>query len=69
MSNEVDAETKRTWGNLCSMAVSHSTLTKKQLKSLLLATGGQVICCGHLRDICSKHLGVEVYKVWTEKSL
>ena len=65
--SEVDEETNRVWGFLGSMPAGHSTLTRKQLKSLLLKTDGSIICYGQLRDICSKHIGAGVYKVWTKR--
>ena len=65
--SEVDEETRRDWGFLGNMPIGHSTLETKQLKSLLLATDGSIICCGQLRDICSKHIGAGVHKVWTER--
>ena len=65
--DDVDEETRRVWGFLGNMPIGHSTLTRKQLKSLLLKTDGSIICNGRLRDICSKHIGAGVYKVWTER--
>ena len=32
----------------------HDTVTNKQLKELLLETGGQIMCRGELRDIVSR---------------
>ena len=65
--SEIDAETSRVWDFLANMPVGHSTLESAQLKALLSKTGGTIISNGRLRDICSKHLGVGVHKVWTER--
>lgn len=43
-----------------------STHTKAQLRSILLATGGNVMACGQLWDIKSEHLGAGVYRVRLE---
>lgn len=43
--------------------IGSTTLDRADLKSLLLETGGTLICRGHLCDIRSKHLGAGVYKV------
>lgn len=63
----MDAETERVYGFLSGMAAGHSTLETKQVRALLSHTGGWLFCNGHMRDICSKHLGVGVHKVWTER--
>ena len=44
-----------------------TTCNKKELKSLLESTGGWMMVQGYGCDIRSKHLGVGVYRVWTEK--
>lgn len=52
---------------LNSLASGLTTTTdKKTLKSLLESTGGWMMVQGYGCDIRSKHLGVGVYKVWTE---
>jgi hypothetical protein len=40
------------------------TMDTKDLKELLLSTGGQVLACGRLYEIKTKHLGAGVYRVW-----
>ncbi len=39
------------------------TITRKELKELLLSTDGQAIIQGRLMQIKSKHLGAGVYKI------
>ena len=39
------------------------TIDRKGLKELLLNTGDNIIACGRLYDIVTKHLGAGVYKV------
>ncbi len=39
------------------------TIARKELKELLLNTGSNIIACGRLYDIVTKHLGAGVYKV------
>jgi len=39
-------------------------IPSKELKQILLATGGKVIVKGRLRPIKSKSLGLGIYKVW-----
>ena len=43
--------------------MAHTTMDRKDLKELLLSTGGSVIACGRLYDIKTKNLGAGVYKV------
>jgi hypothetical protein len=42
---------------------AHTTMDRKDLKELLLETGGQTLACGRLWEIKAKHLGAGVYKV------
>ena len=44
-----------------------TTMSRKDLKELLLATDGWVMACGEIFDIKSEHLGVGVYKVSLKK--
>lgn len=44
-------------------AHGHGTLTKSDLRDLLLETGGQTFANGRLYDITPKHLGAGVYRV------
>lgn len=48
--------------------LAKTTMGKKDLKELLLATDGCVIACGCLYDIKSKHIGAGVYRVWLHRS-
>ena len=47
--------------------LAHTTMDRKDLRELLLATGGQALSCGRLYDIKSKHLGAGVYRVTLER--
>ena len=47
---------------------AHTTMDKKNLRSLLLYTDGITMSQGRLWNIVSKHLGVDVYKVSLELS-
>ena len=54
--------------NFYTMPVLASTvMDAKDLKELLLETGGDVIACGKRYDIQTKHLGAGVYKVWLSR--
>lgn len=44
-----------------------TTRTRKELKQILLDTGGWTFMNGYCCDIRSKHLGCGVYKVWLEQ--
>ena len=46
--------------------ISRPTMTRKQLKELLLYTDGWMMNRGAMCDIRSKHLGAGVYQVWLE---
>ena len=48
---------------LCSMPSGHTTLRKRDVDSLLMDTGGQLMARGLLYDIRVKHLAVGVYQV------
>ena len=53
---------------LASMpGLGHTTMTKAELKKLLLDTGGQIMAQGSLWEITSKHLGAGVYRVSTKR--
>lgn len=52
---------------LCgSPKYGHTTMLIDDLRQVLLETGGNVMACGYLWDIKSKHLGAGVYKVSLE---
>jgi hypothetical protein len=44
-------------------ATAQTTMPRKQLQSVLLASDGAIIACGRLWDIVSKNLGAGVYRV------
>ena len=52
---------------LASSPNGYDTITKRELKDLLLTTGGQIMCRGELRDIVSKHLSAGVYRASTKR--
>jgi hypothetical protein len=43
--------------------VSETTMTKEDLKELLLATEGCIMACGQSWNIISEDIGADVYKV------
>jgi hypothetical protein len=45
---------------------ANELMTRKELREVLLDTGGQIIAHGRLRNIKSKHIGAGVYKVTLE---
>jgi hypothetical protein len=47
---------------------ANMTVDRKDLKELLLATGGSVLARGSLWDIKTQHLGAGVYKVTLKKT-
>ena len=42
---------------------ANMTMSRADLKELLLETGGKALSCGRLRNIVSKHIGAGVYEV------
>ena len=53
--------------NLWSMpGVAKATMAKKELQEFLLEHTGKILIQGKLRTIKSKHIGVDIYEVWTE---
>lgn len=49
--------------------LAHSTVTAKELKEILLSTGGQVMCNGKLWDISSIRIGPGVYRIQLSKQV
>lgn len=45
----------------------HGTVERKELKEIMLQTGGEMMACGELWEIKSKHLGAGVYKLSLKK--
>ena len=51
-------------GSFYSMPnIANETMSLKDLRELLLDTGGKILTCGSLRTIVSKHLGAGIYRV------
>lgn len=48
-------------------AIANMTVDNKDLKELLLATGGYIIARGALWDIKTKNMGAGVYRVTVER--
>ena len=48
---------------LASMSAGTTTMARKDLREMLLDTGGNMLACGRLYDIVAKDLGAGVYKV------
>ncbi len=40
--------------------------TRRELRDLLMDTGGNIMRNGRLEEVKSKHLGAGAYKVWTQ---
>jgi hypothetical protein len=43
--------------------IASQTMTRKDLKEILLKTDGKIISCGRLREINAKHIGAGVYRI------
>lgn len=56
-------EARRVADMLSRAPSMNTTMTRCDLKSLLLESGGQIMSQGRLLDIKSKHLGAGVYRV------
>jgi len=56
-------EANRVLKHLSGMKFAHATLTTKDLRGLLLETGGEIFKHGHLRTIRTKSLGAGVHRV------
>ena len=59
-----DATDKIRW--LWSGQMTEVILTRKDLREVLLQTGGAIVVNGRMRDLVSKHLGAGIYKVTTK---
>ena len=56
--------------HLASMpGLAHTTVERKELKQILLDTDGQLMACGRLWDIESRHLGAGVYRIKLKERL
>lgn len=56
-------EVNRQLNFLAGMPGGHTTMTRKDVKELLLETGGNMLACGRLYDIVAKDIGAGVYRV------
>lgn len=59
----MNAEQHRQLNFLAAMPRGHTTMTKDDLKTILMETGGNMLACGTLYDIVAKPLGAGVYRV------
>jgi len=46
--------------------ITNQTMSREDLRELLLDTGGRILTCGRLRTITTKHLGAGIYRVTLE---
>lgn len=54
--------------HLASMpGLGHASVTREQLREIMLSTGGEMILLARLYEITSKHLGGGVYRVSTKE--
>ena len=56
-------EARRALNFLASLPSGNATLPKKDMRDLLLETGGTVMARGYLYNINSKHIGAGVYRL------
>ena len=47
--------------------IAQTTMTRKDLRELLLDSYGKILSCGRLWDIKSRHIGTGIYKVFLER--
>lgn len=60
-------EATRAANFLAGLPTGNTTLSRKDLHSLLLESGGNLMARGYLYDIKNKHLGAGVYKVYLQE--
>ena len=41
----------------------HGTATTREVRQIMLDTGGEMMACGHLYDIVAKSLGAGVHRI------
>ena len=58
-----EKEIERLLNFLASCPRGNTTVTRAQLRAMLLKTDGKMFACGELFDIQSKNLGAGVYRV------
>lgn len=56
-------EAKRQLNFLASLPSGNTTVMKDDLRDIMMETGGNMLACGRLYDIKSKHLGAGVYRI------
>jgi hypothetical protein len=61
-------EVTRTLNFFASSPVGHTTMTRKDVREMLLETGGNLLAGGRLYDIVAKDIGAGVYKVTLQLS-
>lgn len=65
----MDLSDNQVLNHLASMpGLAHASITRSQLKRILLDTGGQMLLVGRLYEIVSRHLGAGIYRVSTKQS-
>lgn len=57
------SEQHRQLNFLAAMPAGSTTMTKEDLRTILMETGGNMLACGTLYDIVAKPIGAGVYKV------
>ena len=55
--------------HLYSSSIAEMTVTRSQLRRVLLDTGGTIIRAGNLCDLVAKHLGAGVYRLTAKERL
>jgi len=56
-------EVHRQLNFLASMPVGTTTMERKEVKEMMLETGGNMLACGRLYDIVATNVGAGVYRV------
>jgi hypothetical protein len=62
-AEKMSAEQRRQLNFLAAIPNGSTTMTRADLKTILLETGGNMLACGRLYDIVAKDIGAGVYKV------
>lgn len=63
---EYSAEVVASMRHLASMPQAHVTMTRDDVKAMLLGTGGNMLARGTLYDFKCRDIGAGVYKVTLE---
>jgi hypothetical protein len=59
----MDPELTRQLNFLASCPEGTTTMERKEVRAMLMYTGGNMLACGRLYDIIAKDIGAGVYKV------